>query len=72
MKTAILLIAHGAKESEGRDSASRNRVPLMEATGMDVYLAYLHLEPSVRDTVRKMMDDGVDRDYRAKLIRFRL
>ena len=61
MKTAILLIAHGAKESEGRDSASRNRVPLMEATGMDVYLAYLHLEPSVRDTVRKMMDDGVDR-----------
>ncbi len=61
MKTAILLIAHGAKESEGKDSASKNRVPLMEATGMDVYLAYLHLEPSVHDTVRRMMDDGVDR-----------
>jgi len=61
MKTAILLIAHGAPESEGDDSAVRNRRSLEQQLKKDVYIGYLHLEPSVRETACRMLDDGVER-----------
>ena len=61
MKTAIMLIAHGADESENNDSATRNRVRLREMTGMDVSIAYLHLRPTVEDTLRDLVGSGVER-----------
>ena len=61
METAILIIAHGAPESEEDDSAVRNRERLAERTGMDVYIGYLHLEPSIGSAIGRMLDEGVQR-----------
>lgn len=61
MKTALLLITHGSPRSEGDDSAVRNRIRLKEALDMDVYIGYIHLEPSIRDAACRMLEDGVER-----------
>ena len=61
MNTAILLIAHGAHESEGNDSAEKNGARLKEMTGMEVYQGYLHLDPTIDAAAGKMLADGVER-----------
>ena len=61
MKTAIMLIAHGAPESAGRDSAVNNSACLEKELGLRTYVGYLHLEPSIADTARRMLDDGMER-----------
>ena len=61
MKTALMIVSHGAKESEGKDSAVMNAERLRESLGMDVYIGYLHLTPSIKETLQRMSDDGVER-----------
>lgn len=61
MKTAIMLITHGTPRSEGNDSAVRNCGRLKELTGLDVYIGYLHLNPTIDEAITKMLDDGIER-----------
>ncbi len=61
MKTALMIVSHGAKESEGNDSAVMNAERLRGSMGMDVYIGYLQLTPSIKETLQKMSDDGVER-----------
>lgn len=61
MKTGILLIAHGAKESENSDSATLHSKRICDQTGYDVRLAYLHLKPGIDEAVHRMMNDGIER-----------
>ncbi len=60
MNTAILMIAHGAPESEGKDCATINAEKVRKATGIPTYVGYLHLEPSIKDAIGRMADDGVE------------
>ena len=59
-KTAIMIAPHGAPESKDDDSAIRDTSRLREMTGLDVYLGYIHMEPSVEDTMERMIADGVE------------
>lgn len=61
MKTGILLIAHGAEESENKDSATLHSGRIRDQTGYDVRSAYLHLKPGIDETVHRMMDDGIEK-----------
>ncbi|AMK14279.1 cobalamin biosynthesis protein CbiX [methanogenic archaeon mixed culture ISO4-G1] len=70
MKTAIMLITHGTPRSEGNDAAVINREPLKELTGLEVYIGYLHMEPSIDATLSKMMADGVERIIAVPLFMF--
>jgi sirohydrochlorin cobaltochelatase len=61
MKTAIMLIAHGARESEGKDCLTQNSARLKEITGLETYGGYLHIQPSIGETAEKMVGDGIER-----------
>ncbi len=61
MKTAILLATYGSRYSETDNSATRNAKKIEESTGYPVYIAYIHLAPSIQDALGRMAGDGVER-----------
>ncbi|MBE6528630.1 MAG: hypothetical protein E7Z64_05660 [Thermoplasmata archaeon] len=70
MKTAILLAAHGAKESVNADAATSNLQKVYEMTGLDTYKGYVHIEPFVQESISRMSAEGVDRAVIVPLFTF--